>query len=166
MAAAVSQAASVGWSFMGATAYASGSYDVFVLGQNGVTSQSQIAALVAAGTAVDSYAFYSGGSIAANGAGVVQPANSGKSLTYDAEGSTADNTYQAFIIVWDKDGKNASYTALAETTLANNNTSKTFLFANQSSNLSANNFSVAPEPTSGLLMLLGMAGLALRRKRA
>ena len=27
-------------------------------------------------------------------------------------------------------------------------------------------YSVAPEPTSGLLMLLGMAGLALRRKRA
>ena len=27
-------------------------------------------------------------------------------------------------------------------------------------------YNVAPEPTSGLLMLLGMAGLALRRKRA
>ncbi|MBR3923740.1 MAG: PEP-CTERM sorting domain-containing protein [Kiritimatiellae bacterium] len=26
--------------------------------------------------------------------------------------------------------------------------------------------SAAPEPTSGLLLLLGMAGLALRRKRA
>jgi len=25
---------------------------------------------------------------------------------------------------------------------------------------------IAPEPTSGLLMLLGMAGLALKRKRA
>ena len=30
----------------------------------------------------------------------------------------------------------------------------------------AMNTSVAPEPTSGLLMLLGMAGLALRRRRA
>lgn len=28
------------------------------------------------------------------------------------------------------------------------------------------NFTAAPEPTSGLLMLLGMAGLALRRRRA
>lgn len=28
------------------------------------------------------------------------------------------------------------------------------------------NYTAAPEPTSGLLMLLGMAGLALRRKRA
>ncbi|MBQ5531427.1 MAG: PEP-CTERM sorting domain-containing protein [Kiritimatiellae bacterium] len=28
------------------------------------------------------------------------------------------------------------------------------------------NLKVVPEPTSGLLMLLGMAGLALRRRRA
>ena len=31
---------------------------------------------------------------------------------------------------------------------------------------SAGNFTAVPEPTSGLLMLLGMAGLALRRRRA
>ena len=30
----------------------------------------------------------------------------------------------------------------------------------------ASNWAAVPEPTSGLLMLLGMAGLALRRKRA
>ncbi len=166
MLAATTHAAAVGWTMMGASAYANGTYDVFILGQNGVTSQSQIAALVAAGTSVDSYAFYTGGSILASGVATVQAANSGKSLTYDAEGSTADNTYQAFIIVWDKDGKNASYTALASTTLANNTTGKTFAFANQSSALSANNFSVAPEPTSGLMLLLGVAGLALKRKRA
>ena len=166
MIAAVSHAAAVGWSMMGATDYANGTYDVFIIGQNGVTGASQIAALVEAGTAVDSYAFYSGGTIAANGTTLMAATASGKSLTYKEDGSAADNTYQAFIVVWDKNGENASYTALASTTLANNSTSKTFGFANQSSNLSANNFSVAPEPTSGLLMLLGMAGLALRRKRA
>ena len=32
--------------------------------------------------------------------------------------------------------------------------------------LTAGDWSAVPEPTSGLLMLLGMAGLALRRKRA
>ena len=32
--------------------------------------------------------------------------------------------------------------------------------------LTASDWSAVPEPTSGLLMLLGMAGLALRRKRA
>ena len=160
-------AASVGWSLLGANAYAGGTYDVFAIGQNGVTSQSQIAALVAAGTAVDSYAFYSGGTVAANGAIAVQAANSGKSLTYKEGGTSADNTYQFFMILWDKDQKTASYTGIASTTLANNSTSKTLAFANQSSNLSANSFTVAtPEPTSGLLLLLGVAGLALKRKRA
>ena len=33
-------------------------------------------------------------------------------------------------------------------------------------NFATANYQVAPEPTSGLLMLLGMAGLALRRRRA
>ena len=32
--------------------------------------------------------------------------------------------------------------------------------------INANGWAVAPEPTSGLLLLLGMAGLALKRKRA
>lgn len=166
MVAAATQAASVGWSVMGATAYASGSYDVFVIGQNGVTSASQIAALVEAGSSVASYALYSGGSIAANGAAVVQPASSGKTLTYKEGGTEAENTFTAFIVVWDKDSKNASYTASTSVTLANNSTSKSFVFGNQATNLSNNNFQVAPEPTSGLLLLLGMAGLALKRKRA
>ena len=87
-------------------------------------------------------------------------------MTYTEGGTTAENTFDAFIVVWDKDGKNASYSATASVTLANNSTSKSFVFGNQSSNLSNNNFVVAPEPTSGLLLLLGMAGLALKRKRA
>ena len=36
----------------------------------------------------------------------------------------------------------------------------------QSATQNASNWSSVPEPTSGLLMLLGMAGLAMRRKRA
>ena len=35
-----------------------------------------------------------------------------------------------------------------------------------SSSATAGNWTAVPEPTSGLLMLLGMAGLALRRRRA
>ena len=38
--------------------------------------------------------------------------------------------------------------------------------ANQSINLAAGAWQAIPEPTSGLLMLLGIAGLALKRKRA
>jgi hypothetical protein len=48
----------------------------------------------------------------------------------------------------------------------NDATGKTFGFGNQSANLTANSFAVVPEPTSGLLMLVGLAGLALRRRRA
>ena len=166
MVAAATRAAAVGWSIAGASTYAGGSYDIFIIGQNGVTSQSQIAALVQAGTSVESYTFYSGGSVSTTGLATLAAATSGKSLTYKEGGTTAENTYQAFAVIWDKDNKNASYTSLASTTLANNSTSKTFTFGNQSSNLSNNSFVVAPEPTSGLLLLLGMAGLALKRKRA
>ena len=39
-------------------------------------------------------------------------------------------------------------------------------FANMASATAASNWAAVPEPTSGLLVLLGMAGLALRRRRA
>jgi len=167
MIAATTRAAAIGWSIMGASAYANGAYNVFVVGINGVTDASQIAALVAAGTGVDSYAFYSGGTVNASGMASLAATASGKSITYSGSGT---DTYQAFAILWTADGKEASYTSNASISLANDSTSKTIAFGNQSSNLSANKFNVStspvPEPTSGLLMLLGMAGLALKRKRA
>ena len=39
-------------------------------------------------------------------------------------------------------------------------------FGDQIGSKTASNWTAVPEPTSGLLMLLGMAGLALRRRRA
>ncbi|MGN0832496.1 MAG: PEP-CTERM sorting domain-containing protein [Kiritimatiellia bacterium] len=41
-----------------------------------------------------------------------------------------------------------------------------FSFTDAGTSAAPNYFSAVPEPTSGLLLLLGMAGLALRRKRA
>lgn len=161
--AATTHAAAVGWTMGGASAYAGGKYDVFVIGLNGVTGADQIAALVAADTSVSSYAFYEGGTVAANGSANLSVTASGKSITYSGSGT---DTYQAFAVLWKADGKEASYTSIASIQMANDSQSKTFGFANQASNLSANNFTVAPEPTSGLLLLLGMAGLALKRKRA
>ena len=164
--ATVTNAAAVGWNLAGATAYKGGSYDIFVVGMNGVSDSAQIAALVAAGTSVDSYAFYTGGTIAANGSGTVTAANSGKSIAYNSTGTAAENTYSAFAVIWTSDNTKASYTSTVSITLANDSTSKSFAFNNQSTNLSNNQFTVAPEPTSGVLMLLGLAGLALKRKRA
>jgi hypothetical protein len=163
MTVAVTHAAAVGWTLAGATAYVGGKYDIFVVGMNGVTDAAQIAALVAADKSVSDYAFYEGGTVAANGSANLSVTASGKSITYSGSGT---DTYQAFAVLWKSDGKEASYTSIASIQMANDSQSKTFGFMNQSSNLAANNFSVAPEPTSGLLLLLGVAGLALKRKRA
>ena len=172
MVAATTRAAAVGWSLMGATAYANGSYDIFVIGMNGVTDAAQIATMVAAGTDVSGYAFYSGGTVTSGGMATLAATASGKSIAYSGSGT---DTYSAFAVIWSADGKEASYTSNATISMANDSTGKTFGFMNQSTNLSNNKFAVGggsgggepvPEPTSGLLMLIGAAGLALRRKRA
>lgn len=164
MLASITHAAAVGWSIAGASAYAGGSYSVFVIGLNGVTDVNQMVALVSAGTAVDSYAF-GGGTVAANGAAIMSNATSGKSITYSGSGT---DVYEAFAILWKADNSAASYTATKSITMDNDATGKTFGFGNQSANLASNQFAVGnvPEPTSGLLLLLGMAGLALKRKVA
>lgn len=167
MLAVAANAAAVGWNIAGAAAYKGGAYDIFVIGLNGVTGTEQIAALVAAGTDVSSYAFYQGGTVSNTGLATLTAANSGKSITYSGSGI---DSYTAFAVLWTSDAKEASYTSTASITMDNDSTSKGFAFGNQSGNLSANKFTISsdavPEPTSGLLMLLGMAGLALRRKHA
>ena len=167
-AAAITQAASVGWTLT-AVNWKSADYSVFVIGQNGVTSADQIKAIVAAGglSKADSYAFYKGGKVGSTGLGNLNATDSGKAIEYKEGGTAAENTYTAFMVVVDSAGKNASYTATKELTLENNTTTKAWQFGNQASALSSNTFTVnTPEPTSGVLLLLGMAGLALKRKRA
>lgn len=165
-AAVISHAAAVGWTCMGATDYKGGNYSIFVIGQNGVSGTDQIKAIVAAGglEAASSYAFDTDVVNASSGVASKASATSGKSITYSGSGT---DTYQAFIFVQDAAGKNASFTSVASITMTNDSTGKTFGFASQTVNFSSNNFTVnTPEPTSGMLLLLGMAGLALKRKRA
>lgn len=170
--AVATQAAAVGWTIAGANAYAGGGYNIFVIGQNGVSSIDQITALLQSDgiDALNSYA-WANGTVAANGAAAKPVTTSGKSFTFIEGGTTEQNTYQAFAVIWDTAMENASWTATASITLANNSTSKTFLFGNQSANLAANNIALGggggdiPEPTSGLLLLVGGAILALRRRR-
>ena len=170
MLAAVTNAAAVGWSLAGATGYAGDAYQFFVVGQNGVSSVATITALLDAGTSTADYAFGSG-TVAANGSAIVAAAKSGKTLD-------AGTTYNSFFVVFDSDTLTSGSTKYAVVSEASTLTQSpsataaniTFVGGNQSSFLNnpANwkSYGVVPEPTSGLLMLLGMAGLALRRKRA
>ena len=163
----VSHAAAVGWTCAGATGYSS--YSVFVIGQNGVTGIDQIKSVVAAGglASASAYAFANG--TLNNGAAIATPANSGKSITYGGSGT---DTRQAFVIVADAAGKKASFSSIASIEMVNDSTSKTFLFNNQAGNFEANKFDTKsdpqdiPEPTTGVMLLIGVAGLALRRRRA
>ena len=174
MLAAVTQAATVGWSLAGANSYANDKYQFFVIGQNGATSIATITALLDAGTSVDSYAFGSG-SVAANGTATVTAAASGKSL--DA------GDYTAFFVVFDSASPtsgSASYAVVSGATgltktVGATTANVTFAGGNASSILSnADNWKSfgsgggggdTPEPTSGLLLLVGGAMLALRRKQ-
>ena len=173
MLAVVTNAASVGWSLAGATNYKNDAYQFFVIGQNGVDSIATITALLDAGTSTDAYAF-GAGSIAANGNAMVAATASGKSLD-------AGNSYTGFFVIFDTatatsgTSKYALVSGAANLTQNPSSTAAQFTFVagNQASFLNnASNWksygtsSSVPEPTSGLLMLLGMAGLALRRKRA
>jgi hypothetical protein len=175
MLAVAANAASVGWTLAGAANYAGDAYSLFIVGQNNVESIATVTALLDAGSAVDAYAFGSG-TVAANGAASVLAANSGKSLAVD--GTT---TYTAFFVIFDSatptsgTSKYAVVSGASTLTQTPGATAAQFTFAagNQSTYLNnASNWSsygtpaAEPEPTSALMMLFGLAGLALRRKRA
>ncbi len=170
MLAAVTHAAAVGWSLAGATSYANDAYQFFVIGQNGAASVATITALLDAGKDTSSYAFGTG-TVAANGTAGASAAQSGKSLDGGA-------SYTGFYVIFDTATATAGTSNYAVVSGAANLTQSpsataaqfTFVAGNQATFLNnASNwksYGAVPEPTSGLLMLLGMAGLALRRKHA
>ena len=174
--AGLTQAATVGWGYGGSisNADAKGSaYAFFLIGQNGVTSESQIATMIAAGTDVSAYAF-GAGTTTANGIVNVAPAASGKTIDITANGTiegfmvifnddTVADATQFLVIGNDDCGTANGYLKTVTTSTANIN----FAAGNVATYVNnASNWQAIPEPTSGLLMLVGLAGLALRRRRA
>ena len=91
-------------------------------------------------------------------------------------GLTGGTSYTFFAVVFDDTVANfdddtkfyVSNTKTGSTKSDSSTQSLSLLFSSQATNSQNSNnwYSVVPEPTSGLLMLLGMAGLALRRRRA
>ena len=94
------------------------------------------------------------------------------STTFDYATAVATGSKEtAYFVVFNSDGSAFYTSAEAQATVIETG-SGTFSFGNQASGSatlgtgSAGSWTAVPEPTSGLLMLLGMAGLALRRRRA
>ena len=174
MLAAVTQAAQVGWGLAGAASYANDAYQFFVIGQNGVESIATITALLDAGSSTASYAFGSG-TINGSGSATVAATASGKTL--DA------GTYTGFFVVFDSASPasgSANYAVVsgaaaltktigastATTSFSSGNASSILNNADNWKSFGPSSAGDGPEPTSGLLLLVGAGILGLRRKRA
>ena len=80
-----------------------------------------------------------------------------------SDDSLASGTAYKFYFVIEDGGK--QFTSAAKEATGADVGATSIAFANQSSATQASgNWAAVPEPTSGLLMLLGVAGLALRRR--
>ena len=83
-----------------------------------------------------------------------------KTFTMDA---VTDQTYYFHVVLSDgsKEFKSSTVSAVAQEAA----TSPIGFGSLKTATQTASNWQAVPEPTSGLLLLLGMAGLALKRKR-
>jgi len=174
-AAAFAQAASIDWS-VGANSWTlsngtKAAKDTTVYFINGATSLSDIASAVSAGT-ITSADWYYGSATTENTKGYI----STKTATSDTK-LVAGKEYSFSVLMVDGDkymvsavNKQNAYTTGSPDPLEVT-FSSSYMNANSQTASAAgavNGWATAsvPEPTSGLLLLLGVAGMALRRRRA
>ena len=85
--------------------------------------------------------------------------------TFDWSDAVADSAYNFYYVI--EDSGKVFTSAAKENIIAQASAAATIGFGNQTSaTQNPANWAAVPEPTSGLLLILGMAGLALKRKRA
>ena len=184
-AAVAAQAAAANWKATASNLYAGNATDKFTgtayIFEAGTMSQAALFALFDAGTAIGtSTAGYAGSATIASG-------TMGQTNFTFGEQSTAETTqnYSFYFVVVNSDDiyfSNEKPMAANGTATSKNvgfgTQASASMFSNQaagegfhgaghwSTHASSGGGEPVPEPTSGLLILLGMAGLALKRKRA
>ncbi len=154
-----SQAASFKWT--GANIYSSDATTKY-------TGTASIYAYLSTATVADSVkvtdVYVIGGTIKSDAEGTAT------GYTYNWGDAVGNSTYQFYMVIEDG-GKtfdsSASDPSVIKSGLAAATATTSVIFGNMASATQATgNWAAVPEPTSGLLLLLGMAGLALKRKRA
>ena len=97
--------------------------------------------------------------------------NAGSGMSGSWTGAALSTTYYADIVITEiatgntLTSEKAQFATSASATYSINFANGTG-FSTSGAKVNYNNWAAAPEPTSGLLLLLGVAGLALKRKRA
>ena len=100
--------------------------------------------------------------------GIIKQDASTTGYTYNWTGATGGATYNFYMVIQDGDytfDSSVSTPAVIKQGTAAATSTTTVGFANMATATGSGNWAAVLEPTSGLLMLLGMAGLALRRRR-
>ena len=96
-------------------------------------------------------------------AGVVKDGST-NGRTFSSDSIASGSAYNFYFVI-EEGGKD--FTSDVKGATGSDVGATSIVFGNQASaTQNASNWAAVPEPTSGLLMLLGMAGLALRRRRA
>ena len=179
MAAALTQAATVSWSVSGllgsdGNAMTSGAGYVFCTKGDKATTVDAVTAALAGKSAADVKSYLESNSLMALKGNVRSDGSiSVTGVDLASSGVPAATTgVKIFAVIVDDDsfGDNTHYvvstaSSNVKTPAATTSNNAGFSVSN-SATLNPSNWTAAPEPTSGLLLLLGIAGLALKRKRA